>query len=505
MDGNATDAALTLPGTLRRTATIASLTHPDAGVVTPVERAPWGRVLTGSEALAARLADLGVPDGGRVALLTGNSVAGVEMLFACGMLGAVCVPVPDGHDAGELRRLLAEAEVDTLVVTDPGRLDLVRDAVPELGGSAEPTALEVDGLPGLRRAVVVGADAAGPARIDDTPGPSAPMRFARPGDVAVVLRTAGTTGGPRGCELTHGAVVAAGRALGDRIGLDPEDVVWSVLPLDRPGFLGPLLAILEAGGTVVTDDGFAAGRAWTQVRAERATVLVTGAPVVTDALRADPRAAWSFESVRTVLDLGTPRALGAVQSVLPRAVVLTGYATTETAGFATLTGRRDADAERLGTHGHPLAGVEVDIVDPDTGGPLPSGEPGRIRVRGATTFLGHLGADRRDPDAWFATGDLGLLDADGRLRHLGRVADRVTVGGEKVAAPEVEAVLAGHPDVVAVAVVAAPDPDFDEVPAAFVQLRPGAEVTAEQLQEHCADALPRFKVPRHVRFVTSWP
>ncbi len=489
-----TDAAHTLPGTLRRTATVASLTNPDAGVVTPDERAPWGRILTGAEALAARLAALGVEEGARVALVASNGVPGVEMLFACGMLNAACVPVNTRYTPPEIRHVLVDSGADSVVVTpDDDLVDLVRDAT-------------ADGLPALRRRVVIGADHDGFTRVDDDPGPSAPFRFAKPGDVALIPYTSGTTAHPRGCPLTHATLVDAGRAVGrTRFRCGPEDVLWDVLPLFHLSFVNPLLAILDAGGTFVTDRRMDAGRALQQIRAERVTVAFTCFPTVMDALLAHPEFDASFAGVRLMLNVGTPEVLRAIQSRAPRTIQLTSYGSSEMAGIAATTSPDDPDEVRLGTNGFPLPGVELSVVDPDTRGPLPTGEPGEILARGTGLFTGYLGGPPHDPTAWFATGDLGLLDADGRVHYRGRIKDMVKVGGENVAALEIEAVLGAHPAVRAVAVVAAPDDRYTEVPAAFVELQPGARAAAEELQDHCAGALAKFKIPRHVRFVTEWP
>jgi fatty-acyl-CoA synthase len=497
------DQALTLPGTLRREATVASLMNPDAGVVTPDDRAPWARVLVEAETLAAHLAELGVPDGGRIALVGDNSVAGVEALFACGLAGAACVPVNTRYSPSEVRRLLADSGADTVVVAgDPELADLVRAALPELDG----TDLPIAELPALRRAVVVGADEAGFRRVDVVPKVPAPFRLAGPDDVALIVYTSGTTAHPRGCPLTHETLIRAGRAVGrDRFRCGPDDVLWDVLPLFHLSFVNPLLAILDAGGTFVTDRRFDATRALAQIRAERVSVAFTCFPTVMDALLAHPEFDASFAGVRLMLNVGTPETLRAIQSRAPRTIQLTSYGSSEMAGIAATTHPDDPDDVRLGTNGFPLPGVELTVVDPDTRGPLPTGEPGEVLARGTGLFTGYLGGEPHGPDQWFASGDLGLLDSDGRVHYRGRIKDMVKVGGENVAALEIESVLAGHPAVHTVAVVAAPDARYTEVPAAFVQLHPGADATAEELQDHCAGALAKFKIPRHVRFVTDWP
>lgn len=515
----AQDATATLPGMLRCAATA----HPGSGVVAGEQRASWARVLAGAEALAARLADLGVPPRGRVALLAGNTLTGIEMLFACGLAGAVAVPVNTRFGAPEVRHLLGDSDADTVVVTsdEPDHLTLLRAALDSAGPGE---------LSGLRRIVLagsapVGQPAAGESviadhvtehrprgpellqhRIDDGPGLPAPDRTVEPGDLALLVYTSGTTAHPRGCGLTHETLARAGRAVGrERFRCTPSDVLWDVLPLFHLSFVNPLLAILDAGGTFVTERRFDAGAALARIRDEGVTVAFTCFPTVMDALLAHPDVDRCFAEVRLMLNVGPPETLRAVQARLPDTVQLTSYGSTETAGIAVTTHPDDPDDVRLGTNGFPLPGVEVAVADPDTGALLPAGEPGELLVRGTGMFTGYHGGGPHGPDDWFSSGDLGLVDAAGRVHYRGRLKDMIKVGGENVAALEVEAVLATHPAVHTAAVVPAPDPRYTETPAAFVELRAGAEATPTELREHCAAALAAFKVPRHVRFVTEWP
>jgi len=165
---------------------------------------------------------------------------------------------------------------------------------------------------------------------------------------------------------------------------------------------------------------------------------------------------------------------------------------------------------RLTTGGRPLPDMRVRIVDPLTGADLPPGVTGELLYRGPTMFDGYYGdpratADRIGPDGWFHTGDLCVLDGDGRLTFISRFKDMLKVGGENVAAAEVEDCLLKHPAVAVVQVVAAPDRRYVEVPAAFVQLRPGAAASEPELVDFCRRRISTVRVPRYVRFVTEWP
>ncbi|MFZ9966126.1 MAG: class I adenylate-forming enzyme family protein, partial [Steroidobacteraceae bacterium] len=114
-------------------------------------------------------------------------------------------------------------------------------------------------------------------------------------------------------------------------------------------------------------------------------------------------------------------------------------------------------------------------------------------------------AQALDPQGWFHTGDIGSLDANGTIMFHGRFKDMLKVGGENVAAAEIESHLQAHPAVKLAQVVGLPDAKYVEVPAAFVELQPGQQATAEELIAHCRQGIASFKVPRHIRFVTEWP
>jgi fatty-acyl-CoA synthase len=166
--------------------------------------------------------------------------------------------------------------------------------------------------------------------------------------------------------------------------------------------------------------------------------------------------------------------------------------------------------ERSETSGKPLPGIEVTVFDPETGKECAPGEPGELVVRGPTRFMYYwdepeITAETIDADGWYHSGDLGRKDADGRISFVGRLKDMLKVGGENVAAAEVESYLVQHPAVEIVQIVAAPDARYVEVAAAFVQLRPGVSVTEQELIDFCRGEIATFKVPRYVRFVTEWP
>jgi fatty-acyl-CoA synthase len=183
---------------------------------------------------------------------------------------------------------------------------------------------------------------------------------------------------------------------------------------------------------------------------------------------------------------------------------------TEASGTVTTGSPSEPEQQRITRLGRPLPGLELRIIDPESGGDLPVGQKGEVLVRGYSLFEGYYRdaektATALDADGWFHTGDIGSLDDAGTILFHGRFKDMLKVGGENVAAAEIEAHLQKHPAVKLAQVVGIPDTKYAEVPAAFVELQPGVVVTDTELIEFCRKDISSFKVPRHIRFVTEWP
>ena len=160
--------------------------------------------------------------------------------------------------------------------------------------------------------------------------------------------------------------------------------------------------------------------------------------------------------------------------------------------------------------GKALPGIDIEVRDPETGKTLAHDEPGEIVARGRGVFSGYYNDHEKTEAAfweggWFRTGDLGGLDAEGRVTFRGRLKDMLKVGGENVAAVEIEGYLALHPAVKLAQVVGLPDEKYGEVPVAFIELLPDAAATEAEMIEFCRGEIASFKVPRHVRFVEDWP
>jgi acyl-CoA synthetase (AMP-forming)/AMP-acid ligase II len=182
----------------------------------------------------------------------------------------------------------------------------------------------------------------------------------------------------------------------------------------------------------------------------------------------------------------------------------------EASSFLSLSYLTDTLEQRVSTGGHPMPGMECRVVDPVSSADLPPDTEGELLFRGSNCFSGYLNdpeltAQVFDDEGWFHTMDVATMDPDGRVTFISRLKDMLKVGGENVSAAEVESYLLRHPAIAIVQVVSAPDDYYVEVPAAFIQLKPGAAVTGPEIIDFCVGKIATFRVPRYVRFVTEWP
>jgi fatty-acyl-CoA synthase len=460
-----------------------------------------GELRAASRTAAKKLLGLGVGKGTRVGFLCSNRLDWLPIAFGALRLGAVLVPFSTLWKRDEIAYGLTHGDVQVLV-TMSGFLKhdyvaALRDVVPELGT----TPLRSRTAPALRRVVLLDGDAPGVERWNDLPADAddafldALEARVSPTDLATIFFTSGTTAQAKAVVHAHGALAISARRIAECLGTGADDAWWGHMPLFwSGGFIIGALEALAGGARIVLQEQVDAGSALALLEAEGCTIMAgwhQAGPLL-------EHPDWGKRRIR--LRKGSNHPL-ADRLMGPDHVTVGMYGMSETATCVACARHDDPPAIRRETFGRPLAGMEIRIVDPETGAVAAPGESGEIFVKGPTLMEGYYRvprADTFDRNGFFKTGDLGYLDTAGCLHFATRLKDVIKTAGVNVAAVEVEEALAKHPGVKVAHVVGVPDPVRGENVAAFVVLHDDATADADALQAFCKASLASYKVPRHV-------
>lgn len=466
--------------------------------------------------VATALAALGVERSDRVALAAPGGPIWPVLQIACSHLGAILVPLNVRYRRDEMSHVLGLTRPRVVFALDALRDNPIADVV---AGSIEaaPAAVLVtfarSDLTFTPVPVPEPTTAAGrldwasflAARASTTPEPAG-----RPDDPVLMQFTSGTTAFPKAALLTNAATLGVALHLGERMGLGDEDVLFGTQPFYHVGgSVGTTLLPLTLGTALVVPERYRPEEAFRLVPKHGCTAR-TGQGAMYAMELAHP--AFTPEDFRTVSKgwaAGPPELIRRVATEMGVHHVIAIYGLTESSSTTTAGSWQDPLEVRATSCGRALPGLELSVRSQDGSTDRPD-QVGEICVRGWAVMAGYYDdpdASREavDEDGWLHTGDLGRLDADGRLHFVDRTKDMIKPGGENVSAAEVERVIATFPGVERTAVVGRPDPRLGEAPVAFVQAAAGATLHADALIEHCAAAMAGFKVPRDVVFVDSWP
>jgi acyl-CoA synthetase (AMP-forming)/AMP-acid ligase II len=493
----------------------------------PAEDLSYGELHDRATALARGLIAIGLKPGGHVGILMTNCVAYLELFFAIHLAGGVPVPFNARFRQRELAFVIAHSDIEVLVTTDLADehtdfTKLLAQALPDLD-TQDDEDLHLAGAPKLRRIYLHGTKHAKAIRpledliaagqdVDDAAVTTAwSTRTAQ--DTALLLYTSGTTADPKGCELTHEALVRSWSAYNDLVGFEPDQSMWTPCPFFHVGGIGVTVSALVRGATMMSMNWFEPEIALAHIEKQRAEHLFPAFPPLTlGLLRAPGYDPARLTFVKTILNVAPADTQRVIETLLPKeTVLLTDFGMTEGAGMITVTPRDAAGEDRLTRNGTPLPGIEVRVTNPEDPKTIqPNDLPGEIQFRGINAFRAYYKNPAETAatiidDGWVRTGDLGTLDSRGQLLFLGRIKDVLKVGGENVSPLEVEALLSTHPAVHMAQVVGRPSERYGEEPVAFVELIPGGPATAAELIAFCAANVASYKVPREIRFITDWP
>jgi fatty-acyl-CoA synthase/long-chain acyl-CoA synthetase len=504
--------------------------HPDRkALVLPEFALTYADLRDAAVHVARGIFGLGIAERSHIGILANNSRELVAAIFGAALANCVAVPLNARHKSAELAYIANNADLSAILTTavDTRFVDFRESligALPSLAMAGDADVLALPEVPMLRHIVLLEGEAppgfTSAAAFADAAAAVAPeqvdgaRRRTRVRDTAIIIYTSGTTANPKGCMLTHEALTRGPVERADRrFRSSAHDVTWGGGPLFHIGSFAPFLGVIGTAGTYLTDVVFDAGRALDLMEQEGVTAAWPWFPAILQPLIDHPEfRPERLATLRKALLIAPQTLVERVQALFPQVEFMQACGMTETAGIFALCGPDETPLQRATSQGTAVPGVDVRIVDPDSGMPMPHGKVGEILVRGYCVMSGYYRSPEKtaeaiDADGWLHTGDLYAQSADGTLTFNGRAKDMLKVGGENVAAVEVEAFLCRHEAVKIAEVVGRPDARLDEVPVAFVELRPGRSATPQELIDFCTGKIASYKVPRAVYIVaeTDWP
>jgi fatty-acyl-CoA synthase len=473
------------------------------------QRWTYAQLDADTDTVAVGLLALGIGSGDRVGIWAPNCAGWILLQYATAKIGAILVNINPAYRSHELAYVLRQSGTKLLVSAESFKTSDYRGMIEEVRGS----------LDSLERVIYLGtpdwhellaADAS--AGRDALAARSATLAFDDPINIQY---TSGTTGFPKGATLSHHNILNNAYFVGEGCRYTEADRVCVPVPFYHcfGMVMGNLGCTTHGACIVIPAPGFDPAATLAAVQAERCTSLY-GVPTMFIAELALPDfASYDLSSLRTGIMAGSPCPVEVMKRVLSEmhmTEVTICYGMTETSPVSTQTTADDEVERRVSTVGRVHPHLEVKVIDPETGLVVPRGRHGELCTRGYSVMLGYWNepaktAEAIDAARWMHTGDLAVMDEAGYLNIVGRIKDMVIRGGENIYPREVEEFLYTHPEIEEVQVVGVPDLKYGEELCAWVKLRPGSELTAEQVLEFCAGKIAHYKVPRYVRFTDDFP
>jgi long-chain acyl-CoA synthetase len=441
--------------------------------------------------MGALLASIGIEPGDRVGLMLPNVPAFPIAFYGALAAGAVVVPMNPLLKSREVAYYLGDSGAKAVVAWHAMAGEAAKGAA---DAGAQMIAAESPDLAGLIDGLT--AEAGDPGRGDD--------------DDAVILYTSGTTGRPKGAELTHAGLVSNAEVSARTLfGPGPGDVIMGCLPLFHVfGLTCGLNVSVTAAATLTLLPRFDPAQALDIIERDQVTVF-EGVPTMYAAMlhlpEADPAKA---ATLRLCASGGAALPVEILRGFEEKfgCVILEGYGLSETSPVASFN--HPDQVRKPGSIGTPIEGVQMRLID-DNWNTVPAGEIGEIAIRGHNVMKGYWNKPEATAetlkDGWFRTGDMARVDEDGYYYIVDRKKDLIIRGGYNVYPREIEEVLHEHPAVAEVAVIGIPHPDLGEEVGAAVALKPGASATPEELRAFARDRVAAYKYPRRVWLVDSLP
>ena len=474
--------------------------------------------------VACGLLHLGVKKGDTVAFWLAGHVEWAYLYYAAARIGAVMVPINTRYKAFEVEHVLNKSRTQFLIFKNDdqkakGYQDILKELCPELENS-RPGSVACKRFPNLKQIVAIGEEY--------LPGCSSYKELLENGvkvspdalaqaesrvtgeDDALIQFTSGTTALPKGALLYQNAMLRGAYYTNLAMGVNETDRFFSPQPFYHVGgSVQVMLAPVVMGCTVIVQSYFDPRAALMAMEKYRCTVTMGHQPHWIEYLNHSEleKRKLCIEKAAIFAPADTRRR---VHDQLGVKVLVSPYGLTETHLGGSSCTCDDSLEKCLTTVGKCEPGLEMGIRDPKSGEFLTEGKTGEVCFRGWCVMRGYYDdrektAEAVDGEGWFGTGDLGAVDAEGYLRLVGRIKDMIRVGGENVAAADVEAFLLDNGKIKQAAIVGLTEPRLGEVVVAFVELKTGVEATEDEIISYCRKGLASFKVPKKVIFVTEWP
>ncbi|MCY8578063.1 AMP-binding protein [Bacillus haynesii] len=477
--------------------------------------------------VAKGLMALGIDKGEHVAIWASNTPEWLTAQFASAKTGAVLVTVNTNYQLSELEYVLKQSDATTLILMESYRgtsyIDILYKLIPELKES-EPGKLASERLPFLKNIILMG-DKRHPGMYlwDDILKLSGSvsekaldrrMERLEEHDVINMQYTSGTTGFPKGVMLTHSNLANNAANIAECMNLSKKDRMCIPVPFFHCfGCVLGNLACVTAGATMVPVQEFSPKEVLSAVETEKCTAL-HGVPTMFIAeLNDQDFASYDLSSLRTGIMAGSNCPIEVMKKVIDNmgmSEITIAYGQTEASPVITQTRANDSLKRRVETVGRALPNVEVKITEPGTNQEVARGVQGELCTRGYHVMKGYYKNPEAtaaviDEEGFLHTGDLAIMDEEGYCRITGRLKDMIIRGGENIYPREIEEFLYKHPNILDVQIVGVPDETFGEEVSAWIKLKSGVSMTAEELKAYCKGKIARYKIPRYIAFVEEFP
>ncbi len=487
----------------------------------------WSEFAERVDALAAGLLALGLQRGERIGIWSLNRPEWTLTQFAAAKAGLILVTINPAYRLTELEFALHKVGCAAIVTATAFKtsdyMEMINTLVPELA-SAEPGRLRAAKLPQLRYVIQIGGPkCAGTIAFDEVARMGGPRHREQLTALAEILQfddainiqfTSGTTGSPKGVTLTHHNILNNGYFLGRTMRFTERDRICIPVPLYHcfGMVIGNMASLTSGAAMVYPGEGFDPLATLQTVEREKCTALY-GVPTMFIAELDHPDfARFDLSSLRTGMMAGAPcpiEVMKRVNNEMNMREVTIGYGMTETSPASFQSAVDDPLERRVSTVGRIHPHVEVKIVDLE-GRIVPRGERGELCTRGYSVMLGYWDepektAEVLDAAGWMHTGDLATIDAEGYCNIVGRIKDMVIRGGENLYPREIEEFLYRHPKIQDVQVFGVADDRYGEELCAWVRIRTGETLTADEVRAFCQGQIAHNKIPRYVEFVEEFP